>query len=302
MSVNGFITNISRGSLHDGPGVRTVIYFKGCPMECKWCHNPETISAKKEVLYTPTKCIRCGRCLEICPEHHVVQNDGMVFLRDGCVACGKCAEGCPALALTMCGEEKTVNELFSEIIKDKHYYCSSGGGVTFSGGECLLYPEFVGELAKKCKENDIHTAIESALFVPWENIEMVLPYIDLFFVDLKIADSAKHKNYTGQSNERIITNITRLSKMHSNIVLRIPVIPNVNDSDEDIEGFSTIIKTLGEGIQEVELLRYNNLAKAKYDFVDRTYNSFAEDSQSDQEMQRLCTMLEEKSNVRCYFI
>jgi len=302
MSVSAFITNIARGSLHDGPGVRTVIYFKGCSLKCKWCHNPETLSAQKQILYTPTKCIHCGKCIEVCPEHHKIQGNDMLFLRDNCTVCGKCVNVCPALALSLCGEEMTVSELFEEILKDLHYYTASGGGVTFSGGECLLHPQFIAEIAKICKDNKIHTTVESAFFAPWQNIETVLPFVDLFFADLKIADSENHRKFTGQDNSLIIENITKLSTKHSNIILRIPVIPGVNDSDDDIVAFSKIIKTFGKGIRKIELLKYNNLAESKYDILGKEYIKFADSSQTDEEMKKLCSSLAEKCNINCYFV
>ena len=181
MSVTAPVTNISRCSLHDGPGSRTVVYFKGCGLKCQWCHNPETREAKKQILFIPNKCIHCGTCIEVCPEHHMISGDQMEYLREGCIACGRCAEECPSMALSLCGEDKTADQVMAEIRKDQHYYQATGGGVTFSGGECLLYPEFVAELAEKCRAEGIHTAVESAMFVPWENIEQVLPVIDLFF-------------------------------------------------------------------------------------------------------------------------
>lgn len=302
MSVSALITNISRGSLHDGPGIRTVVYFKGCAMRCKWCHNPETLSAQKQILYTPSKCIHCGKCIELCPEHHITKGKDMMLLRDGCTACGKCAESCPSLALSMCGEEKNVDEVFEEIKKDFHYYEPSGGGVTFSGGECLLQAQFVAEAARLCRDNKINTAVESAFFVPWENIEKVLPYIDLFFADLKLPNPDKHYKYTGRDNKLIIENIQGLSKKHGNIILRIPIIPGVNDSNEDIDGFAEIIKTFDAGVKAIELLKYNNLAEAKYAVSGKDYVKFADSSQTDEEMRRLCSTLGEKCDTNCYFV
>ncbi len=302
MYVSAAITNIARGSLHDGPGIRTVVYFKGCGLRCMWCHNPETFKPQKQILYNKSKCIHCGKCVEICPECHKIQGNDMLFLHENCTACGKCAAACPSLALTLCGEDKTVEQLFEEIVKDQHYYKASGGGVTFSGGECLLHPCFVKEVAKMCKNAGIHTAVESAFFVPWESVEEVLPFIDLFFADLKIADPEKHCKYTGQDNKLIIDNITKLSKNHNNIILRIPVIPGVNDSDEDIDAFAEIIKTFGDGIKEIELLKYNNLAKSKYDFAGMSYVKFADDPQTDEKMKKLCTSLMEKCNIKCFFV
>ena len=226
----------------------------------------------------------------------------MVFLREGCIACGKCVEACPAIALELCGEEKTTAELFEIIHKDAHYYKVSGGGVTFSGGECLLHPEFVAEIAKMCKDSGIHTAIESAFFVPWQNIETVLPYIDLFFVDLKIPDAEKHQAYTGSDNARILENIRKLSERKHDIILRIPIIPGVNDSDDDIDAFSEIIKSFADGIKEVELLKYNYLAESKYETVGMAYTKFSDTSQTPEVMKRIASAIAKKSNVNCYFV
>ena len=302
MSLSAPITNIARGSLHDGPGIRTVVYFKGCRLKCKWCHNPETLSFRKQILYIPSKCIHCGKCIELCPQHHKIQGNDMVFLREGCVACGKCASECPSLALSLCGEDMTTDAVFQEISKDIHYFISSGGGVTFSGGECLLHPDFLFEIAKKCNNNKIHTAIESAFFVPWESIQKVLPFIDLFFADLKIPNPEKHRKFTGQDNRLIIENITKLSNEHSNIILRIPIIPGVNDSDNDIDAFAEIIKTFGKGIKEIELLKYNHLAESKYDIAGKDYTKFADRSQTDEEMKKFCSSLTKKCNINCYYV
>ena len=302
MSVSAPVTNIARGSLHDGPGIRTVVYLKGCGLRCRWCHNPETLSAKREILYLPNKCMHCGECIDVCQEHHRIEGNDMLYLRDGCTACGKCADECPAGALTVCGEDMTSEEVFREIRKDAHYYAASGGGVTFSGGECLLYPDFVAETAEKCKENGIHVTIESAFHVPWANIEHVLPFTDLFYADLKLPDSAKHRLYTGQDNTLILKNLRRLSEIFPHMIVRIPVIPTVNDSEEDMKAFAEIINTFGNGIKEVELLRYNPLAKSKYEFSGREYTTFADAAQSDTEMQNLSRILTQNCRVQNFFI
>jgi len=287
MSVKGVVTNISKGSLHDGPGVRTVVYLKGCGLRCKWCHNPETLKKSPEVLYAHVKCIHCGKCIEACPDCHSVLEGEMIFSREKCTACGKCTEVCPTGAFTMCGEEKTVDDVFSEIVKDRHYYEQSGGGVTLSGGECLLCPDFTAEILRKCKSENIHTAVETALFVPWENVERVIPYVDLFFADLKIPEREKHKKYTGQDNSLIIENLKRLSEIHDNIIIRIPLIPGVNDTECDMRKFSEIIKNFGKGIKDVELLKYNYLASSKYTQCGMEYHDFGEETQSDEYVEML---------------
>lgn len=302
MSLMATITNITRGSLHDGPGVRSVVYFKGCGLRCKWCHNPETLSAKKEILYTPQKCIGCGRCIDECPEHHFEEGGRILFSVNGCIACGRCAKVCPTSALCLCGEEISTEKLFFEINKDVHYFKKSGGGVTFSGGECLLYSDFIAEIEKRCCENNIHTAIETALFVPWENIEKVLLFTDLFFVDLKISNTEKHKKFTSQDNNIIMENIMKLSQIHKNIILRIPVIPSVNDSEKDIIGFAKSINCFGKGITKVELLKYNNLAEEKYNLCFRKYTKFSEAAQTNEEMNKICASLANKIDVPCCFI
>ena len=295
------ISNISRGSLHDGPGVRTVVYFMGCSLRCQWCHNPETQSPRARTVFYSNKCICCGKCIEICHEHHVVENGKMTFRADGCSACGSCAELCPAGALTVIGERKSVDEVFEEIKKDIHYYNFSGGGVTFSGGECLLYPDYVAALAKKCREEGIHIAVESAFCVPWEHIESVLPFIDMFYVDFKIADPQKHKEYTGQDNYVILENLQRLSQTGKPTVIRIPVIPHVNDSDEDMTRFAEVIAGFGRAIQSVELLKYNYLAQSKYDLIGEKYTEFAQKSQTDAQMSRYADMLSEKAGLPVTF-
>ena len=292
MPVTAPIANIARGSLHDGPGVRTVIYFKGCPLRCRWCHNPETWSAHAQTICRPNKCIGCGQCIATCPEHHIMENDRIVFSRDGCSACGACAERCPANALAVIGEKKTTEDVWEKLQKDLHYYRASGGGVTFSGGECLLYPEFVARVAKRCQAEGIHTAVESALCIPWKNAETVLPFIDLFFADLKLVDPQKHQDYTGKDNHLILQNLQQLSTSAREVIVRIPLIPGVNDSPDDMRDFGTVLNGLGKKVSCVELLRYNDLASSKYEQLGLEYFSFGKETRSKETLAALVKELQ----------
>lgn len=285
--MNPLICNIARCSLHDGEGVRTVVYLKGCNLRCLWCHNPEGIRPEKEILLYPSRCIKCGRCAELCPEHHMISGGEPVFIRDGlCVKCGRCADACPNGALLLCGEERTEKELLTEILKDKPYYDNSGGGVTFSGGECLLYPEFLAHTLSLCRKASVDTAVETALCVPWENIEKVMPFTDAFIVDIKHADNDKHRVLTGRGNGLILENLCRLSQLHNNICIRVPLIPTVNDDDENLCNTALIINSLGCGVKKVELLKYNNMAAGKYEALGLTAKIFAAMPQSEEEIRQ----------------
>lgn len=301
MSVTGVISNISRCSVNDGPGVRTVVYFKGCNLRCKWCHNPELISFHRELAYFPQKCIFCGRCMMMCPKVHIIENNLVKLKRECCTACGKCADECPANALELIGKEMSVDEVFTEVLKDRHFFNESGGGVTFSGGECLLQADFSASLAERCKKEGIHTAVETSAFCLWSNIEKMLPFTDLFFTDLKIANSEKHRSYTSAGNELIIENIRRLSSKNKNIIVRIPVIPNVNDSAEDFDALGEVIKTFDSGIHHIELLKYNNLAKPKYDAISADYTDFAAFPQHEKQMKAFAEKITDITGVKCIF-
>lgn len=299
MSLTANLSYISRGSFHDGTGVRTVVYFKGCGLRCLWCHNPETFAKSADVFYAPNKCISCGRCIGICPDCHKISGGKHVYDREKCTQCGRCAEVCPSGALALCGERKTVEEVFSIVKKDSHYYEASGGGVTLSGGECLLQAEFCAALLKKCRTENIGTAIETALFCPYDNVEKVLPYTDLIYADLKLADGEKHRRYTGKGNEVILQNLLRVSQKAKCLIVRIPVIPTVNDGEEDMTAFGEIVKGLGDRLAGVELLKYNYLAASKYQSLGKEYPSFADRAQTREEMQRLCTLLQKEIGSKC---
>ena len=209
------IFDIQRNSFVDGPGIRTTVFFKGCNLRCKWCHNPESRSSKPQIMFYKDKCRGCGRC------KGVTEKDvGFVCFSD---------------AKQICGKKYTAEEVFGIIQKDKPFYETSNGGVTFSGGECMLQIDFLCEILKKCKDNKIHTAVDTAGFVPWESFEKIIPYTDLFLYDIKAFNNDVHKEFTGVSNELILNNLVKLSERKANIAVRIPVIPTVN---EEYQAFS----------------------------------------------------------------
>lgn len=286
------ISQITRCSLHDGPGIRSVVYLKGCNLRCQWCQNPESQSARIELLHRPDRCIQCGRCLSVCPHDCRTLSDGqIVWHREQCQNCCQCATVCPNEAIAICGQRFSEQEVFAQVRKDRHYYASTGGGVTFSGGECLLQPHFVRAVADLCQKDDMHTAVESAFCVPWSSIATVMDAIDLFFADIKHPDDATHRRLTGQGNRLILDNIGRLSAVHQAIIIRIPLIPGVNDDPESLTAIADIINSFGRGIRSVELLRYNNLAEGKYRALGRPYHSFAEHPQDDQTIEACAAIL-----------
>lgn len=298
MSVNGIVSNISRCSLHDGSGIRTVIYFKGCNLKCKWCHNPETHSFSPDIMYNPNLCICCGNCISVCSKCHSAGETSAVFTRDLCNKCMRCADVCPTRALSVCGDEMTSREVFDIILNDSHYYAESGGGITLSGGECLLQVDFAVDILKLCSQRGINTAIESAMCVPWENISAVIPYTDCFFADIKHHDSSIHRNYTGVGNELILDNIYKLSLVHNCITLRIPLIPGINDSNEDMKKFGEIINGLGKGIGCVELLKYNYLAGSKYEALDKEYISYSDYTQTNEHLLELKEAMQNSVKIK----
>ncbi|MBQ9151643.1 MAG: glycyl-radical enzyme activating protein [Clostridia bacterium] len=289
MSLTALISHITRGSFHDGAGIRTVVYFMGCGLRCKWCHNPETFKAERVVMHLPARCMHCGSCVEVCPQHHVIEGNDMRLLREGCALCGRCTDACPTGALSLCGKSMTVDEVLAVIRKDKHYYDESGGGVTLSGGECLLQSAFCAELLRRCREEGIHTTVESALYVSWEAVEAVLPYLDHLFADMKLPDGERHKAWTGRDNTLILSNLSRIIAKGQSVTVRIPLIPTVNDSPEDMDAFAAVMAEIG--VTDVELLRYNYLAEGKYDSVGLAYTSFGKAAQSDEVMASLAEQL-----------
>jgi pyruvate formate lyase activating enzyme len=252
-----------RSSFVDGPGIRTTVFFKGCNLKCAWCHNPESQSPKPQMMFYKNKCTGCGKCKEKCPNH-----------LESCELCGKCTLYCPHDAREICGKEYTVDEVMREILKDKVFYETSGGGVTFSGGECMLQIDFLIEILKKCKENGIHTAVDTAGHIPFESFKKILPYTDLFLYDIKIFDTQKHKQYVGVGNELILENLKKLFNAGAKIWIRIPVIADINDSTEEMQKNKSFLDNVGVP-EKIELLPYHAMGENKYAAIGKETQHFS---------------------------
>lgn len=277
----GNIFNIQHFSHEDGPGIRTTVFLKGCNLHCPWCHNPESQSFHTEIMYFKQKCIGCQKCSAVCPqngrtllEKTEVKTDKtwkngfhLVYSKD-CLHCGQCAEVCPAQALVAYGKMKNLEEIVEELIQDKDLYDMSGGGVTISGGEPLMQVDFLEELLKALKKQEIHTAIETAGCYDFRYLERILPYIDYIFMDLKCLDEEKHRKVIGASNKLILDNLKKLSGCHKEIVVRIPVIMGFNDEEQP--QMAAFINTLPKHVK-AELLPYHEMCSGKYDALNREF-------------------------------
>ena len=241
------IFDITRSSTVDGPGIRTTVFFKGCNLRCYWCHNPESQAPQPQLGLLMEKCVGCGVCGKVCT--HPRQ----------CILCGACVANCPAGARKLYGKSYTADELHGIILADRDYYLPTGGGVTFSGGECMLYPEFIADLAKKCDDSGISVAIDTAGNVPWEHFEKVLPYTELFLYDIKALDPSLHRAGTGVGNALILKNLDELLRKNRRVIIRTPVIPGYNDGDE----LHKIRRYCGERGLPLELLTYHTIGEAK---------------------------------------
>ncbi len=258
----GILFDIQKFSTIDGPGIRTTVFFKGCNLRCAWCHNPESQSKETQLMFYKNKCTDCGKCREKCR-----------YNLERCVLCGDCTTYCPTHARVIVGKEWTVDEVFEEINSDKIFYDTSGGGVTFSGGECMLQIDFLLELLIKCRDNGIHTAIDTAGNIPFENFERILPYTDLFLYDVKLIDNDKHRQYTGASNKLILDNLKKLLSLDASVWVRIPIISGVNDSFEEMKAIRSIFDDVGHP-KKVELLPYHSMGENKYEALSMNKHSF----------------------------
>jgi len=283
LSTSGIVFNIQRFSVHDGPGIRTTVFLKGCSLHCFWCHNPEGIRLKREIQFYPERCIGCGACFEVC-EHgaHVMEDGVHVYVRDKCVLCGKCTDNCFSGALEMTGDEVTVDDVMQEVLADRTFYQNSGGGMTLSGGEPMLQKAFTKALLERAKAEGVHTAIETCGNYRWADLEELLPLIDMVMMDLKHMDPEVHREAVGVSNERILVIAEQLMTTDKPVWFRTPVIPTINDTPEAIGAIAAFVRRLTD-IREaqdngapppmLDLLRFHRLAGDKYRSLGLDYKA-----------------------------
>lgn len=289
-----FISNIQKYNMHDGPGVRTLVFFKGCPLRCKWCSNPENLEKKYKVMYRVNSCIDCGACVSACPVGiHVLKEDSKhVINRDiDCIGCRKCEEVCPATALSIAGEMKTISEILEIIEEDRMFYDVSGGGVTIGGGDPLMQPDAVANVLMACKQEGINTAIETSGYAKLESLLQVAEFTDLFLFDIKHIDSDRHYELTGVRNEQILKNLKELLHRRYNVKIRMPLLKGLNDSQKDIEGVANFLTQFRDykNFKGIDLLPYHKLGVNKYKQLDLEYplEDFPDPSLSTEEMGKI---------------
>ena len=300
MSTTEAVFNIQRFSLHDGPGIRTTVFLKGCSMHCYWCHNPEGQKATPELRYYPDRCLACGQCILACPNHAHELRDGVhIFLRELCMVNGTCVETCFPQALQLDSRFMTIEQIMEELLRDTPFYEASGGGVTLSGGEPALAREFSLELLRQCKRRGLHTAIETCGECDWASLAMLLPATDLVMMDLKQMAPEKHRNATGRWNVRILENAQRLAITDRPIIFRTPVVPGINDLAEDIGQLASFIRDLIESRKQqsgtsngmasisYELLPFHKLASGKYASLGLEYKASSLEPPTKAKMEEL---------------
>jgi pyruvate formate lyase activating enzyme len=283
---SGVIFDIKRFATDDGPGIRTTIFLKGCPLDCLWCHSPESKSYEPELLFVEKNCVGCRSCENVCPEGvHSFLDHKHLLDRKGCIQCGRCVEACLQEALEIKGKKVTVEEVVEEVRKDVSFFRNTGGGVTFSGGEPTAQPEFLRSLLRFCKEEGIHTAVETCGFVKWNVLSRMLEFVDLFLFDVKHIDPIRHRKLTGQSNNLILRNLERLLQHSKPIEIRVPLIPKINDSDRYLIQLFSYVHSIGLG--SVTLLPFNEAAGSKYSWCGKRFALTRLKTQSEEQLRKM---------------
>jgi pyruvate formate lyase activating enzyme len=290
--LKALIFDIKKFAIHDGPGIRTTVFFKGCPLKCWWCHNPESISPKPELVFFRNKCIGCGQCFKICPQkaHELFSDGTRKYHSQKCIKCGKCVETCYAEALVMEGKKASVEEIMFELRKDIPFYENSGGGITLSGGEPMLQHRFISSLLKKCKKEELHTALDTSGYAPWKKFEDILPNLDLVLYDIKQIDDSKHILYTGVTNKLILKNLVRISNYGVPVEIRMPIIPGINDEKESILKVAKFLEK-NKNLNKVKLLPYHKLGISKYSRLNKDYKLSNLTAPKDEKMNEISGLL-----------
>lgn len=284
------IFDIKRFAIHDGDGIRTTVFFKGCPLHCAWCHNPEGIAPYPELQFAPERCARCGECARVCPNGaHTLENGAHALRRTVCTACGRCAEVCLTNALTLCGRRMTLEQVLQTVLEDAPFYGETGG-VTLSGGECLGQPEFCAALLHALHARGVNTAVDTSGCVPRSAIEQVLDAADIFLYDIKHIDPEQHRRYTGMDNALILNNLRFLNEKGKRIEIRIPLIPGVNDDERTITQIGALLARMPM-VEKVRVLPYNNLASSKYTLLGMENTMPACQPPAEAELSRIRTLL-----------
>jgi pyruvate formate lyase activating enzyme len=266
----GIIFDLKRYAIHDGPGIRTAVFLKGCPLECWWCHNPEGQQAEAQLIFRENRCKASKTCLIVCPREAISWEGKSITNWEKCDNCGECAEVCYAGAREIIGREITVEQLMAEIERDIPFYDQSGGGVTFTGGEPMQQITFLEGALIACKEMQIHTTVDTCGYSSWENFQAILPLVDLFLYDVKLMDADKHLLYTSAPNKLILENLKKLSGEEANIIVRVPLIPGINDDEENLECCASFLNSLPR-LRGIELMPYHEIGIAKYQALGKTY-------------------------------
>ena len=268
-AAKGVVFNVMRFAVHDGPGIRTTVFLKGCPLRCWWCHNPESQRPRPEIVYAQARCLRCGECVRACPNHALSLNSLVHTDLERCRACGACAGQCLAGARQLAGESFAVAELLPRLERDRVFYEESGGGVTLSGGEPLLQSDFAAELLAACRARRIHTVLDTCGYAHRAALEQVAPHVDLFLFDLKIMDPRRHREMTGVSNELVLANLRWLAGRSKAVIVRVPVIPGCTDDRENLDAIRSFC--LRNKLGRIDLLPYHRIARDKYARLQRSY-------------------------------